>query len=394
MKALQRIHTLKVLYLNSNNITDKAADDIAAAIHCNTKLEELDVSGNDLRTGVEKLVIALQRNVTLTKLNISNYNVTYKAANAIAVAITHNTHLQEFIISGNYLGVSGIKLIVTSLQKISTLTKLYIAGINNSDGAADDITAAVSCNVHLQEFNIGKNYLQASSFIKVAKSLQKISTLTKLCINNNKITNEAANYIASVISYNSHLQELDISSSLQAQGATIILKRLQKISSLTTLYISNNNITYEAADDIAAVISCNAIQVLDVSSNCLGTIGITKVAKALQSVCTLTHLYISNNEITDKATGGIAAAISCNPYLEEFDIGYNFIQGRGATKIAKSLQQISTLKKLFMNNNKITDEASNDIATVIHCNPHLKHKFRINGNKLTTLGSSFKQKYH
>ena len=209
-------------------------------------------------------------------------------------------------------------------------------------------------------------------------------------------------YTSYVISCNSHLQILDISLSLQVQGATIILKSLQKISSLTTLYISNNNITYEVADDIAAVVSCNPMQVLNVSHNCLETIGITKVAKALQSVCTLTHLYISNNNITDKATDDIAAAISCNPYLEEFDIGYNSIEGRGAIKIAKSLQQISTLKKLFMDHNKITDEASDDIAALIHHNCDL-NEIRIIGNLLTTLCSSklqdcilatHKQKYH
>ena len=244
------------------------------------------------------------------------------------MVITHNTHLQEVNISGNDLGALGAKLIAKDLQKISTLTKLYIAKTNISDKTADDIAAAVSCNFHLQEFDIGKNYLQASNVIKVAKGLQKISTLTKLCINNNKITNEAADYIADVISCNSHLQELNISSSgLQVQGATIVLKRLQKITSLTTLYINDNNITEEAADDIAAVVSCNAMQVLDVSNNCLGTIGIKKVAKALQSVCTLTHLYIRDGYVTDEAADDIAVAISCNPYLEEFDIGNNFIRG-------------------------------------------------------------------
>ena len=266
-------------------------------------------------------------------------------------------------------------MIARSLQKISSLTKLYIAGANISDRAADDIATAVACNVHLQEFDISKNYLQASSVIKVAKGLQTISTLTKLSIDNNKITDEAAFYIADVISCNSNLQELDIGSNdLHAQGATIILNSLQKISSLTTLYINNNTITEEVADDIAAVVSCNPMQVLDVNDNYLGTIGVTKVAKALQSVCTLTHLYISNNYITDEATDDIAAAISCNPYLEEFDIGKNSIQGRGAIKIVKSFQQMSTLKKLFMDHNEISDGASDYVAAVTDCNPHLKLK--------------------
>ena len=444
-KALQHICTLKRLSISNNHISSKAANDIAATISHNTKLEEFDVGGNNLKAeGVIKISTALQSIVTLTKLSINNNdaNICYMA-NPVAVAVTCNTHLQEFIISGNRLGVLGTAMIAKSLQNISTLTKLYIANAGISDGAADNIAAAVSCNIHLQEFDIGKNYLKASGAMKIAKGLQKISTLTKLCVNNNEITHEAKGDIVNVISCNSNLEELDISvnklqtlcafgiaralqsistltklyindiqmtykaaggmaevilcnsylqeldigsNALQTRGAVQILKSLKKISTLTTLYINNNEITDEAADDIAAVIFCNEMQVLDVSDNYLVTTGITKVAKALQRVCTLTHLYISNNKITDEATDDIAAVISCNPYLEEFDIGQNFVHGRGAIKLAKSFQQVSTLKKLFMDNNKITDEASNDIAAVIHCNPHL-NEFRISGNFLTKLNS-------
>ena len=356
-KGLQKLSTLRKLYINNNNITDEAADDIAATISCSTQLEEFDVSKNDLRTeGVIEIAVALESVVTLTKLNMSNNNITYIAANAIAVAITRNTHVQEFIISGNCLELLGAAMIARYLQRVSTLTKLYIANNNikciannnikyNSDSATDDIAAAISCNIHLQEFDIGTNNLQALGAAKIARGLQKISTLTKLCIANNNIGDEAADDIAAAVSCNIYLQEFDIGrNDLRASDIATIAKGLQKNSMLIKLYINNNKITYEAADDIAAVVSSNAIQVLDVSDNYLATRGITKVAKALQSVCTLTNLYIRNTGMTDRVTDDIAAAISCNPYLEEFDIGKNVIQGRGALKLAKSFQQISTLK--------------------------------------------------
>ena len=150
IKALHSVVTLTKFSLCCNDITDEAADDIAAAIHCNTKLEELDLSGNDLRTeGVIKIAVALQSIFTLTKLNISNNNITSTAANAIAVAITHNTYLKEFIISGNYLQVLGATVIVRSLQKISKLTKLNINNNNITEEAADDIATAIHCNTKL-----------------------------------------------------------------------------------------------------------------------------------------------------------------------------------------------------------------------------------------------------
>ena len=108
----------------------------------------------------------------------------------------------------------------------------------------------------------------------------------------------------------------------------------------------------------------------------------------MQNISTLNGLYINNNNITDEAADdiAIAAAISCNPHLEEFDIGENKIQGRGAIRLAKSFQQISTLQKLFVDHNMITDEAANDFVAVICHNPHL-NEFRINGIKLQNVNT-------
>ena len=101
----------------------------------------------------------------------------------------------------------------------------------------------------------------------------------------------------------------------------------------------------------------------------------------MQKISTLTKLYINNNKITSAAADDIAVAVSCNPYLEEFDISENEIEGRGAIKLAKSFQKISLLKKLFVDRNRITDEAADDFASVISHNPHLI-AFKINGNLL------------
>ena len=52
---------------------------------------------------------------------------------------------------------SGAIKIARRLQKISTLTKLCFCGNLITDRVADDIAAAISCNIHLQELNIGNN---------------------------------------------------------------------------------------------------------------------------------------------------------------------------------------------------------------------------------------------
>ena len=386
-RSLQKTLLIK-LYINHNNITDEAADDIATVISCNTHLQELDLSNNDLRTsGITKVLRSLQKISSLIKLCINHNKITDKAADDIAAVVSCNTHLQELNISRNDLRISGITIILRSLQKISSLIKLYINHNNITNEAADDIAAVISCNTHLQELNISRNDLRISGITKILRSLQKISLLTKLYINHNIITNEAADDIAAVILSNSNLEEFDIgSSNLQTVGAIQITKALQKISSLKTFYISNNYITDVLANDIAAVISCNKIQELDVSENNLKMAGVKMLARALQNISTLTNLSLSNNKITNEAADEIAAAITCNTHLQELDLGSNDLRASGITKISVSLQKISSLIKLYINHNNIKNKAADDIAAAISCNIYLQ-EFSIGTNHLRSVGA-------
>ena len=444
LKALQNITTLTKLFISNNCITDKVADEIAAVISCNTQLQELDISNNYLQNkGVVIILKALQNICTLTKLNISKNNFTFtvaddlanfifhniqlqelnisdndfqasgaviisyalqntftlkkfcisknnisnKAADNIATAISRNYQLQELNISGNYLKTTGATSILKTLQSISTVIKLNISMNYITQKAADDIAAVISCSTQLQELDISGNELQTTGIIKILKALQNTSTLTKLINSKNCITDKAADEIAAVISCNSQLQELDISdNNLQATGTIAILKALQHISTLTKLYIHKNNINYKAAD-IAAVISCNTqLQKLDISdSNLQPTDGI-KVLTALQNISTLTKLFIGNNYITNRAADNIAAVISCNTHLEKLDISSNHLQTTGIITILKALQNISTLRNLYIGKNDITDIAADDIAAVISCNMKLK-ELDISDNNLQTTGA-------
>ena len=49
------------------------------------------------------------------------------------------------------------------------LTKLCIRNNNITEEAADDIAAAISNNTNLQEFDIGRNTLETVGVIKISK---------------------------------------------------------------------------------------------------------------------------------------------------------------------------------------------------------------------------------
>ena len=317
---------------------------------------------------------------TLKILSICKNSTTDEAVDHFATVISHNIHLKELNLNGNNLA-SGTMKIARSLQRISSLTKLYINHNSVTHEIIDDIAAAISCNTKLEEFDISGNNIQSVGAIKIMKALKGICTLRKLGFSNNNITDEAADEIAAAVSCNSKLQDIDLSENhLQTIGMIQIMKSLKRIHMLKKLNLNDNNIGVKAADDTAIAISyASQLNELDVSNNKLQTEGIRKIVQSLQGSQTLTKLCISNNNVTDEAANDIAAAISCNVGLQEFDISYNLLTKSGAIIIAEALEKISTLTKLYINHNQIDDKAALYIGRVIRYNTGLK-EVSISGN--------------
>ena len=434
-KALQNLSTFEKFYISKNNISDKAADDIATVIFCNTQMQEFDISNNNFCTeGVITILKALQGISTLKKLNISNNSSSYSFVHYLTMVISSNTQLQELNVGDTHLQETGTKSISRALQHISTLKKLYISNNFITDKVAGNISAIISCNIHLQELDISKSDLKTTGTIIILRALQNVCTLRKLNISINDYTFMVADDLANVISHNIHLQELSISvKNFQASDDAKILDALKNISTLTKLCISNyknaifysdqlqelnisgdhfpttdtlllkalksistviklrislNCIGEEAADDIATVISCNTqLKELDISeNNLLKPIYGIKVLKGLQNISTLTKLFISKNYITNKAADDIAAVISSNTQLQELDISNNDLQTTGTIIVSKALQYISTLTKLYISKNNVNYEAADDIAAAISCNTQLQ-ELDISNNDLQTTGA-------
>ena len=84
----------------------------------------------------------------------------------------------------------------------------------------------ISSNTKLQEIDISENNFLTADVRKIVEALQGINTLRKVCLRNNNITGKAADDIAAVISCNISLQEIDVS---RNHLQTIGTKKLQKL---------------------------------------------------------------------------------------------------------------------------------------------------------------------
>ena len=155
------------------------------------------------------------------------------------------------------------------------------------------------------------------------------------------------------------------------------------MTTLLTIDVSNNDISGEAADYLVVVLSCNVmLQSLNLGKNKFTTIGITKIARSLQAITTLETIDISANLIDQKAADDIANVLLRNPQLRYLNITNNVFQSVGIKKITQCMKNTSDSIDIF--NNYIMSEAADDIATVLSHNPEL-HYLNLSRNDLQTV---------
>ena len=388
-KGMKNISKLKAINISHNMIDCGAADELVIVLSHNNNLQSLDMSYNHLDSeGCIKIMNEMNDKLCLKKIDISYNLVTFEAANSIAEFLSHITELEELTISGNDFHKSCL------FKKLENKTvELTLLDISSTLLDVDDIVTGLMHNTKLEAIDLSNNKLLSSGIIAICHSMKNILNLKKIDISHNCVNFEAANDIANVLSLNANLQELNLNNNtLQSCGIITIFNKMNNVK-LTHLDISSNKITDEAANDIAIfLLQNNNLKVLDLSYNLIRTRGTRIIFGNVDTIFSLKVLNLSGNELYDEAVDTMATFISQNPLLEEFDISKNYIQGVGAVKIFKAIQNCPGILKVNMSNNQITDKAGYEIASVISKVTKLR-EVDLAYNKLSTEVSEILKKY-
>ncbi|XP_065882868.1 uncharacterized protein [Dysidea avara] len=384
-KALQHNSILLKLIVVSGNITSESADSIASVLSHNTQLQELNLDGNLLKSkGIKIVMKALKHTTTLAKLSLQDNHCTEDTAHDIADVISHNTGLQELNLQGNDLQTNGIMVIAKALQKLSTLIKVDIDGV--CDKAGDEVAALFHSNVNLQEINFWKTKLTMTHIVKITNCLKNLTALKILRIADIYLITTEAKFVVDIVCGNVKLPDIGLSrKNLQATVYTEMYQALEEFSMLTKLFHcdNTNNNCGELADDEAKFISCNNIQLKGIHINAAA---ISRVAMALKTTSTLTKLYMENNNISNEAVDDIADILSHNTELQELKLQMRNLLPAGCLKISNTLESTSTLLKLVIINSNITSESADSIAAVLAHNSQLQ-ELNLDGNILELKGT-------
>ena len=211
-----------------------------------------------------------------------------------------NKTLTHLDLSYNKLSDSGAHCIFQSLQQNTTLTHLNLQG--NGIAAGHEDSAIFQVNTSLTHLNLSHNVRFSSSTCFIFESLQHNTTLTHLDLSvtgmgHSHDIEPTFQVLNKMLIMNQTLAYLNLSyNGISESGACSIFQALQHNTALVHLDLQDNDmcISDEVAVCIAEVLESNrSLQILNICSNEIESMGFDCIAKSLELNTTLRKLYLS-----------------------------------------------------------------------------------------------------
>ena len=153
--------------------------DIFKELNRNQTVTELDISGNEIEREGSKIISEfLKKNKVLKSLNLGNNMLGIEGIKTIAEGLKQNTTMKKLMIHDNRLKDEGARIISELLMKNSSLTELHIGENQISDNGMNQICEALKTNSTLKVLNAMMNYIGTSD--KIIEMLKYNKTLKSL----------------------------------------------------------------------------------------------------------------------------------------------------------------------------------------------------------------------
>ncbi|KAK1803646.1 hypothetical protein P4O66_020753 [Electrophorus voltai] len=239
----------------------------------------------------------------------------------------------------------------------------------------------------LKEFDLSKYDRSEEGFLKLQKM---VKSCRKAQLRKCKLTEKSCEVLASVLTSNSCLTELDLSNNkLCDSGVKKLCTGLQCPNcKLEKLRLYNCSIREEGCAALASALKKNPsshLRELNLSNNEPGDSGVKKLSDLLEDPhCKLEKLELYNCSITEEGCAALASALKKNPssHLRELNLSNNKPGHSGVKKLSDLLKdQRCTLETLQLYNCSITEEGCAALASALKKNPSHLRELNLSYNK-------------
>ncbi|XP_008395288.1 protein NLRC3-like [Poecilia reticulata] len=239
--------------------------------------------------------------------------------------------------------------LVEEIQRFMSSGRLAVDNLSSAQWSA--LVFILLAEKEMDMFDLKMYSSSEEAFMRL---LPVVKTAKRVCLSACDLSQKGIEVLSSVLSsQNSILKELDLSyNNLGDAGVGQLAVGLESPNcSLETLRLSGCKLTWRSCDTLATIISSQcSLRELDVSNNDLTNTGLQSLSGGLENPqCKLETLRISGCQVTEEGCHYLVTALNVNPsHLRELDLSYNNPGHTGVSLLSSGVKhkmcRLETLK--------------------------------------------------
>jgi Ran GTPase-activating protein (RanGAP) involved in mRNA processing and transport len=296
----------------------------------------------------------------LTEFRLVKHTVYFTSGDAEEVYRICSVIPKEFYVSITFTGSRPENYNGLLTNELKGLGHRFISlDLHDNDLNSSSAESMIKCLEHtpfLEELNLSNNCFLPDNLQQLTPVLYMLHNLTDLNISGNIIHVRNARTLAPALSYMTGLLRLNMSGTKMGHiSLNIISKSIMCMTKLEYLNLGSNWTGERSQDDFALILqSLPVLTDLDLSYSEIGSEKMNVLAPVICSRTKLKRLNLSGNEIGKYFQ--TPNSVLTIPTLEFFNISLNSITSKGSSRLAESLETMTSLKELLLRNNEIGTE--------------------------------------
>ncbi|XP_051864843.1 NACHT, LRR and PYD domains-containing protein 3-like [Pristis pectinata] len=285
---------------------------------------------------------------------------------------------QDLGLGINDLGDSGVKLVSAALRDPECKIQRLGLGWNRlTDSGAEDLASALSTNRSLTVLDLDSNELGDSGMKLVSAALRDPECkIQELRLGRNRLTYSGCEDLASALSTNRSLTELELSeNNLGDLGVNLVSAALRNPEcKIQKLWLGRTRLTDSGAKHLAAALSTNrSLTELELSGNKLEDSGVKLVSAALRDPeCKIQELQLWGVGLTDFGAKDLASALRRNRSLTWLVLGSNSLTDRSVPALRRLILTLPRLERIWLDGNRFSSDGQNQLKSLQGTRPGLR----------------------